>query len=146
MIRRAAVPADCAAIRRLLLECGLPAEDLEPHLHSFRVVEDQGELIACAALERHSDEGYLRSVAVSTTARGMGLGTKLTQDLLSAGPAEPPRTVWLMTLSAERFFSQFGFVRVLREEAPLWLRAHPHFQSFCPASAVLMRWDAPAPR
>lgn len=142
MILRAATPADCAALRRLLLETGLPAEDVDRHVPAFRVLEEEGELIGCAALERHGDEGYLRSVAVSATARGMGLGQQLTEELLREAAAAPARSVWLMTLSAERFFGRFGFVKVAREEAPLWLRAHPHFQSFCPASAVLMRWPA----
>lgn len=139
MISRAATAADVAELRRLMVGSGLPAEDLEQHLRVFRVVERDGGLIACAAVERHGSDGYLRSVAVAAEHRGAGLGAQLTDEILGAAAAESLRAVWLMTLTADRYFALHGFARASREEAPAWLRAHPHFLTYCPAGAILMR-------
>jgi len=139
MTGRAAVAADRAALRRLLVDSGLPADDLDQHLPAFRVIEEEGELIACAALERHGADGYLRSVAVAAAHRGAGLGAQLTSEILEAAAGGSLRAVWLMTLTADRYFALRGFVKAPREEAPAWLRAHPHFLTYCPAGAVVMR-------
>lgn len=143
MSGRAATAGDREAIRRLLTEGGLPAEDLDRHLSEFRLVKQKGSLIACAALERFGADGYLRSVAVAARARGTGLGARLTEEMMSEAAAGSLRAVWLMTLSAEAFFAQRAFVRVPREEAPPWLRAHEHFQTYCPVGAILMRRALP---
>lgn len=139
MISRAATAADVADLRRLMVGSGLPAEDLEQHLRVFRVVERDGGLIACVALERHGSDGYLRSVAVAAAHRGAGLGARLTEEMQREAAAEGLRDLWLMTLSAEPFFARLGFVRLPREQSPPWLRSHDHYLTYCPAGAIVMR-------
>jgi amino-acid N-acetyltransferase len=48
-------------------------------------------------------------------------------------------TVFLLTTTAERFFPQFGFEQIDREQVPPSVRASVEFRSACPASAIVMR-------
>ena len=153
--------ADVAQIGELLRTAGLPPDGL---CDAWLVLlADQevtaGRLVGAAALERHTGhsdraadrpgaaEGasayLLRSVVVSPTERGRGLGRRLvTRALDIADHCEAGRAdVSLLTMSraAAQFFTTMGFRRIPREDLPEALSASAQLRGACPDSADAWR-------
>ncbi len=72
-----------------------------------------------------------------------------TYDHRPHGPIVPPLTkdeaqrlgvqqFYLLTVTAEKFFSRHWFQRIARDRVPAAVAASPEFQGLCPASAVCM--------
>lgn len=139
---RAAGASDHGAVAALLRESGLFAETT-PGMAGFVVSGDVRGLAGCAAAELHGEQALLRSVATRAGARAAGLGAALAEEALTRAAAGGASEAWLLTETAEAFFAKRGFVRVAREAAPAWLRAHPQWTTQCPAAAIVMR-RAPA--
>jgi arsenate reductase len=136
---RPAEAADLPALRALLAEAGLPADDLSASsLAGFVVAERDGRMLGAAGLERHADAALLRSVAVSGGERGAGLGAALVADRLACARRAQVAEVHLLTLDAAAFFSRFGFVAQAREAAPAAIRRSSQFSGGCCASATAM--------
>ena len=70
---------------------------------------------------------------------GQQLGHQLTEAALHLATTNGANAVFLLTTTAERFFPQFGFEQIDREQVPPSVRASVEFQSACPASAIVMR-------
>lgn len=124
VIRRAQL-ADVAGIHALLthfseLEVLLPRSqsDLYHNLREFLVVEAEGEIIACGALQIFTRQlGEVRSLAVSPQHGKRGLGRQLVRrierEALDIGLSR------LMALTYQvRFFHQLGFETVEMRELP----------------------------
>lgn len=136
---RRAEPGDRDRILRLLLDCELPGDGVEDHLGTGFVVAEHGSsIIGVAGLEQHGPHGLLRSVAVDPAWRARAVGKALTENRLDWAERAGLKSVYLLTLGAERFFARFGFKRVSRDLAPPTIAASPEFHSLCPATAVLM--------
>jgi len=103
------------------------------------VAENGDDVVGAAAVEVYADGALLRSVVVSPTAQGLGLGHQLTAAALSVAKARGSQAAFLLTTTAERFFPKLGFERVSRDDVPASVQASIEFQSACPASAVVMR-------
>ena len=130
--------ADGPSILQLLLEAGLPIDGLLEHLHTAFVARDGAAIVGCAALEVYADGVLLRSVAVSPTARGHGLGDRLTDAAIRLAQSLRAPAVYLLTTTAESYFPRFGFVPMTREQVPTGVQQSVEFRSACPASAVVM--------
>lgn len=136
---RPAEAADLPAVRALLAEAGLPADDLSASSPAdFVVAERDGRVVGTAGLERHGEAALLRSVAVSGGERGAGLGAALVADRLACARRAQAAEVHLLTLDAAAFFSRFGFVAQAREAAPAAIRRSSQFSGGCCASATAM--------
>jgi len=135
----AAAPTDTQAILALLVQAGLPTEGLLEHLPHAIVARKGGRLVGIAALEIYADGALLRSVAVEATARGSGLGHRLTERALKSADARQLSAVYLLTTTAERFFPRFGFEQITRADVPASVQESVEFKSACPASAIVMR-------
>lgn len=135
----AARPADREHVLRLVSESGLPLDGLAEHLESAIVARIDDRVVGCAALEIYPDGVLLRSVAVAPSSRSCGIGRQLAQAALEAARRAGATDVYLLTTTAERFFSQIGFSTIERAVAPAGLQTSVEFQSACPASATLMR-------
>lgn len=134
---RDAQPTDWPAIRKLLLEGGLPLEGAEESVDSFLVVENGSEdLVGCAALEPYGDAWLLRSVAVRRDRRASGVGARMIHHLLARIDAQHP--VVLVTTTAARWFTRFGFRRIDRDRVPPSVLHSVEFQGVCPSTAVVM--------
>ena len=130
--------ADGPSILQLLQEAGLPIDGLLEHLHTAFVARDGAAIVGCAALEVYADGALLRSVAVSPTARGHGLGDRLTEAAITLAHSLRAPAVYLLTTTAESYFPRFGFVPMTREQVPAGVQQSIEFRSACPASAVVM--------
>jgi N-acetylglutamate synthase-like GNAT family acetyltransferase len=135
---RDAAPADWPAIAALLRVNHLPTEGFRESV-SAAVVACEGEaVIGVAGLEVYDDAALLRSVAVSETFRGRGLGQELTRAALDLARAQGVTQVYLLTTTAEAFFPRLGFVRVERSSVPVAVQQSVEFKGACPASAATM--------
>jgi len=133
--------ADREEVVALLESCALPPAGIDDHFpHAFLVARgEDGALRGTAGVEIHGDAGLLRSVAVAETARGQGLGERLSRAAMELAAERGVRETYLLTTGAEGYFPRLGFVRVAREEMPASLDASEQLRGACPATAIAMR-------
>jgi amino-acid N-acetyltransferase len=103
-----ATARDQAAVAELLSLNDLPAIDLG-EVEEAWVVELDGALVGCVALERYGDTGLLRSLAVSPTARGRGVGGNLVDTVVTYAAEFGMTRVALLTLDSQGFFARHRF-------------------------------------
>lgn len=137
---RPAVSADFGEVARLLECCDLPVEGIADQFGANYVVAPAvAGLSGVAGVEKHGGYGLLRSVAVAPEERGKGLALRLVSNRLEWAAAEGLTAVYLLTTTAEAYFTGLGFERVAREDVPAEIRAAREFASTCPASSIVMR-------
>ena len=135
---RSASSGDAAAVLALLERSALPTEGVADHLGDFLVAERDGAIAGVAGLERYGDVALLRSVAVTESARGSGLGGLLTVRALESAAAGGARSVYLLTTTAESYFPRHGFRLTDRASVPAEVRESVEFTTACPSSAAVM--------
>jgi amino-acid N-acetyltransferase len=129
---------DLAALERLLRDAALPTDGVRELLDGFAVVRDRAEVLAAAAVERYGAAVLLRSVVVAPAARGRGLGARVVEQRLTAAARAGASDAYLLTTTAEPFFSHLGFTTTVRDAVPADVRRSAEFTSLCPASATVM--------
>jgi amino-acid N-acetyltransferase len=134
--------ADVPAIAALLRDAGLPDEDFAAHVVNFLVARDASGAVAGAVgaevAAGGGEDALLRSLVVAPHMRGAGLGGRLVDELERRGAAWRVRRWWLLTTTAEAFFTARGFRVVQRCSAPEAIRATGQFSGGCGSSAVCM--------
>lgn len=135
---RGASSEDAAAVLALLERYSLPTEGVADHLGDFLVAERDGAIAGVAGVERYGDAALLRSVAVSASVRGTGLGALLTAQALESAAAGGARSVYLLTTTAESYFPRHGFVLTDRASVPAAVRESVEFTRACPSTAAVM--------
>jgi amino-acid N-acetyltransferase len=125
-------------VAALLGANGLPSEDLSPKFALLGVRDGRG-LEGVVGIERHEDVGLLRSLAVRSDRRQSGLGSALVLEAERLAGAEGIRALYLLTTTAEAFFSRRGYARALRDQAPPAIQKTSEFASLCPSTAAFMR-------
>jgi amino-acid N-acetyltransferase len=138
IIIESARPADAAAIRALLQQGGLPHEDFAAHLPHFLVARQGGEVVGAVGFERHGRDALLRSLVVAPPWQGDGLGGALLKRIEDEAQRQDIRHFYLLTTTAEHFFTKRWFKKIARHEVPPTLAATPEFSRLCPASAICM--------
>jgi len=85
---------------------------------------------------------------VAPAYQGQGIARRLVVALETESRLQEIDALYLLTQTAERFFTLQAFEALPREQAPAALQASAEFHSLCPASAVCMhkRLSAVAPR
>jgi len=129
---------DEEAIKNLLLEAGLPHEDVPNHLHHFLLAKSNDTLIGVVGLEVLGEFGLLRSLAVASSHRGKGIGKMLYEWILAYAHLQGIKELYLLTTTAEGLASKFGFSKVERNNTPEPIQATEEFHSLCPSTAVCM--------
>lgn len=130
--------SDLTAIGALLGEAGLPHGETELAAVRFLVARQDERLVGAIGAEVFGTDALLRSLVVAPARRGGGLGGELLRRLeLAAGPWGVGRW-WLLTTTAERFFSARGFRVVPRSAAPASIRGTGQFTGGGCASAVCL--------
>lgn len=78
-------------------------------MHDFTVAELDGEIVGCGALHvMWSDLAEIRTLAVSSSSRGKGVGGKLLRELISRARAIDITRLFCLTFEVE-FFGSYGF-------------------------------------
>ena len=142
---RRATSEDLPAIEQLLTDSALPtdgvAEILRTASGELFVAEstgDEPQLVGVAGLEICCDDALLRSVAVRPEWRSHGVGRDLVQKIVDHAESRGFPALYLLTMTAERYFPRFGFARVERAAVPKGIADSVEFKSACPASAIPM--------
>jgi amino-acid N-acetyltransferase len=131
--------SEAAAIRELLTASALPTSDLTPPLlDKFFVCRAGSSLVGTIGLEFKGDDALLRSLAVSPSHRGKGLGAELVRRVESHAVARGVKALYLLTTTAERFFAGRGYGVISREAAPEEIRGTAEFSTLCPSTSVCM--------
>ena len=127
-------------IAALLKAATLPYEDIDAHLDDFVVAVDGRRVVGAVGLERlGAAGGLLRSLVVSDSERGRGLGEGLYAQIVARARRLGLDELYLMTTTAEKFFARRGFVRIDRATAEPVLKNTREWRDLCPASAAVMR-------
>lgn len=132
-------------LQALLIDSGLPVDDLETAAVDFIVAVDDSGLSGVVGLQTFEGIGLLRSLAVRPGARGAGVGRALVDALESRARATGVRQLVLLTQTAAPFFSKRGYVEIARGSAPAEVQISQEFRSICPASAICMTKQIGAP-
>jgi N-acetylglutamate synthase-like GNAT family acetyltransferase len=140
---RPALERDWPAIEAMLVQSALPLEGAREHLDAFLLALDDGALVATTAIESYGSAALLRSVAVATSHRGRGIGEAVLGLMILEARRRNVRTLHLLTTTAESYFSQRGFAKESRADAPSELQASAEFRGACPASATFMTMAVP---
>lgn len=138
IVIRPARKGDRVVVEGLIEGAGLPLAGVRESFDHFFVAEYGAEVAGAAGLERHGGDGVLRSVVVAPSARGRGLGSRLTERALEAARSAGLRRVYLLTTTAESYFPRHGFEPIAREAASPAVRRSVEFREACPESAVAM--------
>jgi amino-acid N-acetyltransferase len=135
---REATTADWPAIASLLRANDLPTDGFEESVSAAVVACKGDSIVGVAGLEIYGDAALLRSVAVDDCCRGLGLGRQLTREAMRMAAARLVARVYLLTTTAEAFFSRLGFARVERSSVPGLVHQSVEFRGACPATATVM--------
>jgi amino-acid N-acetyltransferase len=138
---RAATLQDEPAVTQLLAECKLapldPGAQFGPQY--ILAVANNDRVIGVAGIERHGDDGLLRSVVVNKDFRSLRIGATLASNRVDWARDHGIRAIYLLTDTAAMYWERFGFQRIDRSTAPEGIANSHEFSVACPASSVVMR-------
>lgn len=132
-------PAEFERLAAALAAEGLPADDICCAYNRFFALEEMGEVLGYAGLERREGSALLRSVVVPPERRRSGIGRRLVEAVLEKAAGLGHREIHLLTVSAAEYFERLGFERIARESVPAGIAGSAQFMTLCPSSAVVMR-------
>lgn len=135
---RKAQDTDLTAIETLLSVSDLPFEDCHKHLSQFLVYEENELIVGIGGTEVYEDVALLRSIAIHSEHRGLGLARAIFLGLKTELLKQGVQDIYLLTDSAELYFKYLGFAQVARDEVPLNIKQTEQFSSLCPDSATVM--------
>ena len=125
-------------IRELLTKNNLPIDDLsEPDIKFFGLYYEQ-KLIGTIGIEKYDNTGLLRSMAIIDELKNQGIGGALLGHFLDWCDGEGIAQLFLITTTAERFFSKHGFSKIERGLVPDEIQKTREFKDICPSSAIVM--------
>ncbi len=134
----AAACTDCAAVALLLKTQGLPIDDIDPALNGFFVARDGDQIVGTVGIEEYGNVGLLRSLAVRQSHQGRHLGKQLLEKALDYARVKGLAKLYLLTTTADSYFTGNGFKTIARAETPEQIRVTQQFSLICPDSAVVM--------
>jgi amino-acid N-acetyltransferase len=130
---------DETRIKAFLSDCHLPSNDLSTaHLAHFFVTKEAGRIVGSVGLEVCGEFGLLRSLALSESLRGQGVGGQLVEHIEAYALSQQIEFLYLLTTTADRFFARIGYQTTPRESAPAALQITVEFQRICPDSGICM--------
>ena len=136
---RNATPEDYTPIADLLKKVNLPVQGVEEHLDNFVVLVDNKSLIGTGGLEIYNDKALLRSLAIHPDYQKKGYGQQLYRYIIENARKQNITELYLLTETAERFFTAMGFKKISRELVNEQVKTSEEFRSVCPTSAACMR-------
>lgn len=132
-------PEEESAVIDLLGACQLPTQDLTPErLRHFLVARKGDRVIGVIGLEICGRDGLLRSLAVAEDFRRQGIAARLVDYIARYAANRDIKRIYLLTKTAEAFFSKQGYRPMSRLKAPAGIQATREFNTLCPETAVCM--------
>jgi len=127
-----------AQVESLLRANKLPVAGVADALSDFFVAEDLGTVVGVIGMEYRDAYGLLRSTAVDAAQRGKGIARQLVERIIAEARGREVDALYLLTTTADEYFTAFGFRTTTRDVVPDAIRATGEFQGACPASATVM--------
>jgi len=134
-----ATEEDIDALKMLLVRQHLPANDIASKSGHFFVIKDGSVPVAGIGMEVYDSFGLLRSLVTHPSYRNRGLARLLVENLFDYARQMGLQEMYLLTETAEAWFTARGFIKMHREETPAPIRQSAEFRHVCPASASLMK-------
>lgn len=132
-------PGEGAAIQKLIAACDLHTEDISADkLKDFIVCRKGDEIVGVVGLEIAGPSALLRSLAVSKPFRKQGVAVRLVDSGQRYALSRGVGTLYLLTMTADKFFARHGFAPIERHTVPEEMQRTAEFKNMCPASAVCM--------
>lgn len=129
----------------LLDGAGLPTSDLaDVDLRDFFFAGARDAPVGLVGLQIVAPDALLRSLVVDVKHRSAGLGSQLVACAEEYSRSRGVRSIYLLTTTAERFFSARGYTCVDRSTVPDSISATREFADICPASSAFMLKQFPA--
>jgi amino-acid N-acetyltransferase len=94
--------------------------------------------VGLVGLELYGPAALLRSLVVANGARSAGLGSALVERAEAHARERGARSLYLLTTTAESFFSRRGYLAAARESAPASIRNCREFADLCPSSSAFL--------
>jgi len=132
---------DLGELTRALAAAALPVGDLQEPCRTFFRLDDEGGPIGYGGWEGRGADRLLRSLVVSPSRRGQGLGRSGLATIERMARQAGAARLHLLTTTAADFFRSAGYQDADRGDAPPSIRASREFSSLCPASASYMIKD-----
>lgn len=98
-----------------------------------------GNLLGCGALEKYAEIGLLRSVAITPTQQGQGLGSTLLTALEQQAQRQGMQTLYLLTTSAAPFFAAHGYQPIERSAADERLHSSAQWGAICSSASLMIK-------
>jgi amino-acid N-acetyltransferase len=128
-----------ADVTGLLASASLPTSDLsDSDMKDFFYAGPATAPIGIIGLQFYGSDALLRSLVVTSTQRGQGLGQRLVEQAEQHARERGATTVYLLTTTAEAFFRSRGYTDTPRNSAPPAIRSTPEFAGLCPASSAFL--------
>ena len=127
-----------SAAIELLKKNNLPTEDINPGTQLF-VIEENDSVIGTVAVEYNFDVALLRSLSVCEQKRNSGIGQMLVAFIENYVQKQGVQSIYLLTTTAEAFFSKKGYESVDRNVVPDFIKNTKEFSIICSASSTLMK-------
>lgn len=135
---RQAEKQDLHAIKSILTENQLPTSDIESNLIRFFIALSDNRIIGTIGIEYSGSIALLRSLAVKEDFKNRKTGEKLLKHLLDFCKNRAIEEVYLLTTTANGYFSRFGFQMVDRSAVPDVIQQTSEFSDICPKTAIIM--------
>ena len=124
---------------RLLESAGLPSSDLtDAHFEHFFCSGPPASPYGMVGVEFCGPDALLRSLVVIPEMRASGLGSQLVKHAERYAQSKGARAVYLLTTTAEHFFSRRGYVSTPRDSAPSAIQKTREFAGLCPTSSAFL--------
>lgn len=139
-----ATKTDYPAIVVLLQKTELPPDGIEAHFENFLVIRHPEAvagpefLIGSVGLEIYQDSALLRSLSVHPDYQGLGLGSRLVNNIIEVAKGKGISHLFLLTNTAETFFKKRGFVIVTRDKVPAEMKQSIEFTTLCTSAPSMM--------
>lgn len=125
-------------VLKLLESVDLCTDGVEECLGTILVARNGETVVGSTALEFYGRSALLRSVAVTPTLHGKGIGGRLVRKALELARQYGVTNVYLLTDTAPSYFPRYGFREILRAEVPAIVRTSIEFTKICPDTATVM--------
>jgi amino-acid N-acetyltransferase len=94
------------------------SDEMATNIRSYLLAIDDTRVVGFGALHFHAPTlAEVRSLIVSSTMRGKGVGAQIVKTLLDEGRVYGVKKVFTLTYE-RRFFEKIGFVEIPKEELP----------------------------
>ncbi|MDX1807926.1 MAG: N-acetyltransferase [Sulfurospirillaceae bacterium] len=93
-------------------------DEIATNIRSYILAKEDGRLLGFGALHFHTNElGEVRSLIVSSDARGKGIGKNIVKQILEEAKLLGAKKIFALTYK-KSFFEGLGFVEIPKEDLP----------------------------